>query len=453
MKIFLVKKKILILLFGIAIPASIFAQDSMPATNSGTLKITLKQAITIAKSENPTIRIADKDVELKKVASQEVYSELFPKVNLVGSYSRAIKKQTMVIDFNGVQQHMQMGTDNNYSGGVQLSLPIFAPALYKSINLTKVDIELAVEKAHASELDLVNQIVKAYYQLLLVQDSRDVLQKSYNNAEENYKNIEEKFNLGLVSEYDKIRAEVQMRSIKPSVVSAENGVRLSLLQLKVLMGIDPTTDIEAAGNLKDHEKEMFTRQAHADMLNLEENSDIKQLDISTKMLKEKLKVERTSYLPTISATFNYMYASLNNDFRVFHYDWFPTSTLGLTLSIPLFNATTSKKTKQTKIQIQRMEDVRLNTERQLNMLVQSYLNNMSASVEQIISNKEGIKQSEKGRMIAAKRYETGAGTILEVNDSEVALTQAELVYNQSIFDFLISKADLYKTLGRETTGE
>jgi len=74
---------------------------------------------------------------------------------------------------------------------------------------------------------------------------------------------------------------------------------------------------------------------------------------------------------------------------------------------------------------------------------------MQASAEQIESNKENVKQAVKGREIAQKRYEVGAGTILEMNDSEVALTQAELTYNQSIYDYLTSKADLDKLVGKD----
>ncbi|MDR1553600.1 MAG: TolC family protein [Prevotellaceae bacterium] len=452
MKNFSKTKKILMLMFGFTLSANIYAQDSV-ITNAGILKITLKQAIEIAQSESPMIRIADKNIELKRAANKEIFAGLLPQANAVASYSRALKKQTMVMDFGGQQQTIQVGSDNSYSGGIQINFPVFAPALYKTINLTRADIALAKEKANASRLDLVNQVAKAYYQLLLAQDSYVVLEKSYKNAEENYKNIDAKYRQGLVSEYDKIRAEVQMRSIKPNVVSAENGIRLATLQLKVLMGIDPTVEIEIEGNLKDHERRMFTRQINASALNLEQNSDLKQLDLNAEMLKKQLSIQRTNYLPTLSASFSYMYTSLNNDFRVFHYRWFPYSTLGFNLNIPLFNATTSKKTKQIKIQIQQMNDTRLNTERQLSMLVQSYLDNMTKSVEQIISDKETVSQAEKGRSIAVKRYEVGAGTILEVNDSEIALTQAELVYNQSIYNYLTAKADLYKTLGRENITE
>jgi outer membrane protein TolC len=74
---------------------------------------------------------------------------------------------------------------------------------------------------------------------------------------------------------------------------------------------------------------------------------------------------------------------------------------------------------------------------------------MAASTEQVMSNKEAVLQAEKGRTIAEKRYEVGRGTILELNSSEVALTQAKLTYNQSIFDYLVAKADLDLVMGVE----
>ena len=415
--------------------------------------LTLDKALEIALSENPTMKVAGQEIQLKKEAKKEAYGGLFPEVSLTGSYSRTLKKQTMVMDFGGESQTIQVGSDNSYNGGLNVSLPVFAPTLYKSINLTKTDVELAVEKARSSKLDLVNQVTKAYYQLLLAQDSYKVLLQSYAQAEANYEVVKAKYEQGTVSEYDKIRADVQVRSLKPSVVSAGNGVNLARLQLQVLMGMDTEVEIAADGNLKDYEMVMFRRQMESNQLNLNNNSDLKQLDLNADLLKKTLAVQRTNFMPTLAASFNYSYTSLNNDFKMSHYKWFPYSTVGLSLSIPLFKASNFTKVKQTKIQMQQLAENRTNVYRQLTMQATSYLDNMAASTEQVVSNKEGIVQAEKGRLIAQKRYEVGKGTILELNDSEVALTQAQLTYNQSIYDYLVAKADLDQVLGREEVTE
>lgn len=417
--------------------------------SSEKLHVNLEQAIQIALSDNPTIVVAGQEIEVKKAAKKEATFGLLPSADLTASYNRTLKKQTMVMEFGGESTSIQVGTDNSYSGGVTVSLPVFAPALYRSIHLTQTDIELSVEKARASDLDMVNQVTKAYYQLLLTQDSYDVLQKSYAQAEANFNVVNEKYKLGSVSEYDKIRADVQVRSLKPSVVSARNGVNLSNLQLKVLMGLDDETELEIEGNLKNYENELFERRMDEMELNLAANSDLKQLDLNADMLEKNLRLQKANFLPTIGASYSYMYTSLNNDFAIAHYKWFPYSFVALNVSIPIFKGSNFPKIKQAKIQIEQLRETRVNTERLLYMQMSNYLDNMSASSEQVLSNKESVLQAEKGRMIAQKRYEVGKGTILELNDSEVALTQSQLTYNQSIYDYLISKADLEKVLGKE----
>jgi outer membrane protein TolC len=414
---------------------------------AGKVEINLEQALAIALSDNPTIIVAGMEIELKKEANREAYAGLFPDVSLSGSYSRTLKKQTMVMDFNGQSQSIQIGTDNSYSGGLAVSLPVFAPALYRSINLTKSDVELAVEKSRSSRLGMINQVTKAYYQLLLAQDSYDVLLKSYRQAEANFNVVNEMFKQGLVSEYDKIRADVQVRSLTPNVVSARNGVNLAKLQLKVLMGIDRDIQLEIVGNLKDYEEKLFENELNNKNYSLDGNSDLRQMDLNAVMLKQNLELQKTNYMPTLGASFNYMYTSLNNDFKVSHYNWFPYSSIGLSLTVPLFRASTVPKIRQAGIRLRQLEETRQNTERMLNMQVQSFLNSMTASAEQVLSNRESILQAEKGRLIAQKRYEVGKGTILELNDSEVALTQTQLTYNQSVFDYLTAKADLEQVLG------
>lgn len=438
MKFLRTQISLMLLMVGVIMP--VFAQQD-------TLYLTLEQALEVALSDNPTIKVAGKEVELKKEARLEAFAGLFPEVSLDGSYTRTIKKQTMAMDFQGQSTVIEVGQKNSYSGGVNVSLPIFAPALYRSINLTKADVQLALEKARSSELDLINQVTKAYYQLLLTQDSYHVLLKSYAQAEANYNLINAKYEQGSVSEYDKIRAEVQMRSLKPSVVSARNGVNLAALQLKVLMGMTSHTGIGVLGNLKDYEETLFSEQLVKDSIDLSENSSLKQLDLNVKLLQKNLLLQRTNFLPTLVAHYNYMYTTLSESFRFSSYDWFPYSSVGLTLSIPIFKAGNFKKTKQTKIQMQQLAYNRVDIERQLTMQARSYQDNMDASAEQVVSNRESVRQAEKGREIAKKRYDVGKGTILELNDSEVALTESQLTYNQSIFDYLVAKADLELVLG------
>ena len=346
----------------------------------------------------------------------------------------------------------KMGQDgtNTANAGLSINLPLFAPAVYRAMSMTKTDIELAVEKSRASELDLINQVTKAYYQLMLAQDSYEVLQGSYKLAEDNFNVVNAKYQQGAVSEFDKISAEVQMRSIKPNVISAANAVTLAKLQLKVLMGITADVDIKTDDNLTNYESMLFANQLKEEDMSLDNNTTMKQFELNMKLLEKNVKSLRTNFMPTLSMSFSYQYQSLYNpNINFFDYTWSNSSSLMFNLSIPLYRASNFTKVKSARIQMRQLDWNRIDTERKLNMQVVSYRNNMTASSEQVVSNKENVMQAEKAVQIAGKRYEVGKGTVLELNSSQVSLTQAQLTYNQSIYDYLTAKADLDQVLGKQ----
>lgn len=436
------------LLTAMALCAFGFAKAQTEQTAQNTLTLTLDKALEIALDENPTIKVAAEEIALKKVASKEAWQSLLPEASLNGSLDHTIKAAEMKLN----DMSFKMGQDgtNTANAGLSINLPLFAPAVYRAMSMTKTDIELAVEKSRASELDLINQVTKAYYQLMLAQDSYEVLQGSYKLAEDNFNVVNAKYQQGAVSEFDKISAEVQMRSIKPNVISAANAVTLAKLQLKVLMGITADVDIKTDDNLTNYESMLFANQLKEEDMSLDNNTTMKQFELNMKLLEKNVKSLRTNFIPTLSMSFSYQYQSLYNpNINFFYYTWSNSSSLMFNLSIPLYRASNFTKVKSARIQMRQLDWNRIDTERKLNMQVVSYRNNMTASSEQVVSNKENVMQAEKAVQIAGKRYEVGKGTVLELNSSQVSLTQAQLTYNQSIYDYLTAKADLDQVLGKQ----
>jgi len=133
--------------------------------------IDLKKAIEIALSENPSIRIAEREVHIKKYTKSEQMVSLFPNAALAGSYNRTLKKQVMTMDFGGQVMEIEVGTDNNYSAGLNFSMPIINASLWNSIKLSEMDVEMAFESARASKLSLISEVKKAYYSMLFCERS------------------------------------------------------------------------------------------------------------------------------------------------------------------------------------------------------------------------------------------------------------------------------------------
>ena len=437
---------------GFLVAAALIAVAVNAQETGGALKLTLDDALKIALSDNPTIKVAEQQIEVKKISKDEAWQALLPSADFSGTIQYTVLAAVMKLNMGGNVQSFKMGQDNTstWNGQFQVSLPLFAPTVYATINLTKSDLDNAVEQSRSSKLDLVNQVTKAYYQVILAQDSYDVLCKSLEQAERNFNVVKSLYELGGTSEYDKISAEVQLRSLNPTVRQARNAVTLAKLQLMILMGMDPETEIVVEGSLEDYEDRLYSEALASESYSLENNTNMRQLKINETMLNQSLKVQKMNFLPTLALAGTYSLQSLyNKDFNVGEYEWAKSSSIVLSLSVPIFRMGNFTKLKSTKLQISQLSENIDYTEKQLGMQVRSYVDNMKANAEQVASNHEAIEQAEKGREIASKRYEIGKGTILELNNSEVQLTQAKLTYSQSIYNYLAAKADLDKVLGKD----
>ena len=442
-------KKMSMTLVALCLPLLGMAQEQQQASVSNTpIELTLDLALEIALNENPTVKVADLEIEKKKHEKKSTQSSLYPQIDAVGQYSRSVKKQVMSMEMGGQKMDIEVGKDNTWTAGGNLNWPIIVPTLWKSIQLSSLDVELAVESARSSKINMINSVSKAYYQALLAQDAYNVLEKSYDNAVLNHENINQKYKQGIVSEYDLIQADVNAKNIKPELIQAKNALELAALSLKAFMGIDMDQAIIVSGSLLDYEQELYAQLLKVNP-SLENNSDLKQFDLQTKQLKKSLEIYKMQYMPTLAITGNYMYTSMYDDKESPKPD-FTSSTVGVSLSIPIFDGFRKHNDiKKTKVNLQQMEWQREDIERNLELVVTSNMNNMVNYAEQVESTRDVVAQAQKGYEISQKLYDTGMVTLLEVNSAQLGLTQASLAYNQAIYNFLASKADLDKTLGIE----
>ncbi len=449
MKICLGTKKIKLMA---CIAISMLISHTSKAQDS--LHLSLNQILEIALSDNPTIKVADQDVELKRYVKKESIAGLFPDISASGALQNALKLQSMKMDMPGQGPvTITMGQKYTVNGTFALSLPLIAPQLWKTIKLNQQDIELSLEVARSSKIDMVNQVKNAYYSLLLAKDAYKALSASYRTAELNAKFVTSNYEQGVASEYDKLVADVQYRNIKPQMVNGENAVKLAILNLKVLMGVDVNQPIIFEGALDNYESEMLSDYMYLkNDTSLVENSILKQFDIQAMQIKEAEKINKMGYVPTLGLGLNYGWQSMDKDLKMKNYDWFEGSVLSFSLSVPIFDGGKKYfKTKQNNISYGNLLLQRENTTRQLKLSVQNSLDNIAIAVEQVTSNKESVIQAEKAYSISQKRYSVGSGTLLEMNTSETALTQSRLQYAQSIYDYLAAKANLEATLGRPTS--
>lgn len=432
------------LAIAVLILISIMAPTVLRAQESQTIPLTLDQALEIALSESNTIKIADMTVEKTGYAQKGSYAALYPNVSVSSSYQRTLLKQVMVMDMGGQPMEIKVGRDNNISASASASMPLVNASLWESLRLSEMDVEMAVEQARSSKIALVKQVKQAFYAVLLAQESYNVMNQVYENAQQNYEKTQQRFNVGKASEVELLRAQVTVLNAEPNVSSAANTVLLATWQLKAVMGVDLDTDFTVVGNLDDYTTEMLT--PYVTDYDLSNNSSLLQLDIQDRMLESTIRMQRRQYLPTLAASINYNYSAMGDETL----SWFPSSTAAISLSIPVFdgfqrhfNILQSKKTRDM-LSLQR-ED----TERNLRIAIRNYQDQMALCIKNYQAANATVAIAQKSYDISAKMYEVGKATQVELNDAQLALQQALLTQAQAIYNYMVTKATLDELIGKE----
>lgn len=428
---------------------SLLALSILPAVANDTVRLSRNECVTIALQDNPTIRVADMEVKRMDYSKRETLANLFPNIDFSGAYQRTIKLQTISMNMGGQSQQFKMGTDNNWNFGFSASMPLVNAQLWKSLQISDTQILASLEESRASRLDLVNNVNKAYYALLLAVASKQVIQQNYDIAKMNADIYQKQFEQGTASEYDVLRSSVQVSNVEPELLQADISIKQASLLLKMLMGMDSDVAVMPSITLRDMQREMYGYQLGAER-DLSRNTSLRTLDIQTKLLKQNLTLKKFAWIPTLGVSYNMNWNAMSSGNALKNQQFNPYSNVALALQVPIFNGLGRlNSVKQAKIQYDEMAYQRENLVNNLNMQVDLALDNINKQVRQIRSSEDGMKQAAKAYEIMQKSFEIGAASYLNLRDSEVANTSAQLAYLQAIYNYLVSTSELDTLLGKE----
>ena len=170
--------------------------------------ITLDDALKIALSENVAVKVADLEIKRSEYAKKGAYAALFPQIDVTGSYQRTIKKQVMYMTMGGQSMGIEVGKSNTINAGASAAMPLVNAQLWGSLKLSALDVELSVEKARSSRLDMVTQVKNAYFGTLFAKEAFHVYKQVYENAVQNLEEAQKKYDAQKVSEFELVRAKM-----------------------------------------------------------------------------------------------------------------------------------------------------------------------------------------------------------------------------------------------------
>ena len=416
--------------------------------------ITLEQALQIALSENVSVKVADMEIQRTGFAKKGTYAALYPQIDLSASYQRTIKKQAMFMAMGEGQEPMkiEVGMYNTINVASSVVMPIVNAQLWESLKISGMDVELAVEKARSSRLDMVTQVKNAYFATLFAKEAAEVYGQVYDNALKNLQETQKKYDAQKASEMELLRAKTTVENAVPNVYNAESSIVLALWQLKAVLGVDLDMNLDIDGKLSDYATQMFYDIHQHDNATLANNSTMKQLAIQAEQLASNIRIQKFAALPTLSGSFNFAYMSMANDVALKEFPWIPYSTAALSLNIPIFAG--GKRHNQIRQAQNQYSQVQLqveNTERQLKIAIRQSLATMETNMKSYYAAQTALSSAQKGYDITEASYKVGRSTLIELNDAQLALTQAKLAESQAIYNFVVAKAQLEQTLGHDFT--
>ena len=426
-------------------------------------ELSLEKALEIALSDNPTIQVAGLEIERQDWVRKQTIGSLLPNVSVQSQYSYSIVKQEMA-------KGLSFGADNTINNTASLSLPLYAPTIYETLKMNRTQMEQAVESARSSKINLTNEVKKGYYNILLAEQSLSVLKESEKSIAETVANTEKMYQQGLASEYDLLSAQVQLSNLRPNIVQTENSIKATKLLFKMYLGLPADSDFVLEGSLDDFADEVALSIIPTDSVDLSNNTDLRSLEFQRKLLEHQLRMTNASRLPTVAAFSTFMYSGNDNSMNFGEiiggsmggmgggssapttkkeWWWQKPLSAGISISIPLFsggrNLNKAHEIRNTLRQLSLQRDYLAQS---VNVQVESAFNNIMTAKEKMTSNELTVRQASKAYKIAQVRYNAGTGTILELNSSELSLTQAKLNYSQAIYDFLAARADYEKIIGK-----
>ncbi len=424
-------------------------------------KMNLSACIQIALKQNPQIQNAQRQISLAGSNVVSARSLILPSLSGNASSSRVnqgprtflqdvpIGRDSLGRIIYQQKEIIQNGySRNSYNLGFSLSQILYdGGKWWNSIRQAKASYRSQEWDYQATRQEIILEVTRRYFELLKALKLQEVYNKSLKSNQEQYHKTEAMYEVGSVAQVDVFRAKVNLGQAQIKAINQKNQVLIAKSNLNVVLGRRPNTPLEIVQI--DIPLEDFTGTLEdAKHMAIENNPSLHSLKEQITSNHFGIKVAKASYLPTLSVRAGYSRFNTLLD-RVYsgwdkNYGW----NMSLNLNWNFFNGFQ----REANLERQHLnyliseENLRAQQRQLLQQVEQAYLN-LQAYKKIFRINDENVKAAREDLRLAKERYRVGSGTLLEVIDAQVALTQSEATLVSTKYDDLIALAQLYNAMG------
>lgn len=416
-----------------------------------TYSFTLDEAIQFALENNYAAINANRDIIDAQKQKWETIAGGLPQINGSVGYQNQLKQPVTLLPAElvggaaGEFIPVVFSQPQSMTATATLTQQIFDGSYIVGVQATKAFLSYSANNKEKTELDVRKQVVEAYGNVLLAEESVKILEKNKSNLEKNLYETTKLYENGLGDEESVDQLQITLSSIENRLQNALRLKEITLQMLNVSLGLDLNAPTQLQEKLEDLTVSKMDLSILSTAFNISDNVDYKLAENLNEQRYYEWKLSRSRALPTLNAFVNYGSSSYSESFDFFSGDpeWFDSSILGLDLNIPIFSSLKrSASTQRAKIALEKAKTQLTEAEQQIRLQLENAKNDYTLAINNYETAKQNLLLSERIENKNQIKYKEGLATSFELRQAQTQLYTTQQEFLQSMVEVINKKTDL-----------
>ena len=372
----------------------------------------------------------------------EAYSQALPDLDLGATYTRLDKAPEA--SFNG--NTVTLGTVDNYALTARLSQPLYrGGAVSAGVRGARIYSVLVDEQMRGTRQAVIFAARKAYYDARLALELRRASADAVSAAQRHLEDVDKNVKAGKLSDFDRLRANVELKTLVAQNVQDENRYHVALTTLLNVLGVSQESQIELSEEL--HYRPLTPSLDESVHTAFTQNSDILQAELTIRLQREAVNVARAGYYPQMDA-FIQDAESKPDPHNSTDNSWGNAWTAGLSLTYRVFDGfKTRSLVREAQAQLEQYQVTLRDTEERTLLQIKQAILSIEDASKEVVAQQANVEQAKEALRLADLGFTQGVRLQVEVLDAQRALTSAEATYATALYNHELARLQLEQALG------
>jgi len=347
----------------------------------------------------------------------------------------------------GDAQEVEFGTKNNITPAVELNQLLFSGSYLYGLQAARKFVEVTQMQRELVDVDLTENVIQTYLGCLIAKENLVILDRNIDNLSKLQFELSELHKNGFLEEIEVDRVTLTLNNLKSRKNNIEKNLAIAKELLKVVIGYHKEGEIELTTSLQDIMDEEI---GMADAKDIYKNrKQYKVLSLQEELNAIDVKRLKSQYYPSLSLYATHQWQYQADNFRLFRNKWFPATTVGLFLNIPIFDGLETKYLiQQRRINKDKISLAKTNLEFYYRTEFMQAQTNYINALDAVETQQKSIELAEKIYNTSIIKYNEGLGSSLEVTTAESQLFETQSLLIQAMYDLVSAKTSLEKSMGK-----